>query len=304
MPFFSIVIPLFNKEKYIKETLRSVLNQSFTDFEIIVINDGSTDNSLNMVNFFTDKRISIIDQENKGLCASRNVGIKKANGKFIAFLDADDLWMEDYLETINKLITLNKDHKIFATNVKLLQPNKSPNLLTNSFNIKLKTIITNYFKLCKNIMGPSSLVVSKSVFEIVGFFNEAINYGEEDDFYIRCFSKFDLIYYQKPKTYYRTGIQNQLTAPNSDFKRKIPDYEVYLKVNKGEDLKKFIDFVHYRLVVIFKMERNHKLVKFYKAKINASNLTTIQKIKYYLPTNLFYVTKRIYLWFSNRLTQF
>uniref|UniRef100_UPI0040483ED5 glycosyltransferase family A protein n=1 Tax=Mariniflexile sp. TaxID=1979402 RepID=UPI0040483ED5 len=301
MAFFSVIIPLYNKEYFIKDTLKSAINQTFTDFEIIIINDGSTDDSYNIVNSFNDDRICIINQENRGLCASRNTGIKNAKGKFIAFLDADDLWMEDFLETIYHLINIHKEYDVFATNVKLLTPNKTPILIVEAFDTKLKTVITNYFELCKNILGPSSLVLNKSVFETVGYFDESINYGEEDDFYIRCFSVYSLLYYKGFKTYYRTGLQNQLTAPNKNFVRKIPDYERYLKNSDHPDLKKFIDFVHYRLVVLFKMEKNYKLVTFYKQKIDASNLTNVQKIKYYLPTDLFYIIKRAYIWFSKRV---
>ncbi|TXG34556.1 glycosyltransferase family 2 protein [Seonamhaeicola maritimus] len=304
MPLFSVIIPLYNKEKFIKNTLNSVINQTFKDFELIIINDGSTDKSLKIASEFKDKRIQIVNQKNSGLCTSRNNGIKLAKGDYIAFLDADDLWFEDFLETIYTLITIHKTHKIFATNVALLYPNVTAILKANNFDIGHVKVITNYFRLLKNIMGPSSLVIKKSVFKKTGNFDETINYGEEDDFYIRCFSLYNLIYYTGHKTYYRTGIKNQLTAPNKGFVRKIPDYEKYLSNNQSQDLKKFVDFVHFRLVVLFKMERNKEKVRFYKEKITVSNLNSIQKIKYFLPTNLFYITKRIYLWFSIRLTHF
>lgn len=300
MPFFSVIIPLYNKEAFIEATINSVLCQTFQDFEVIVVDDGSTDEGFNIVKNFTAKRIQIIHQENLGLCASRNIGIKASKGEFIAFLDADDLWAEDFLQTIYSLIKRHEDQNIFATNVKLLFPNAIANLNAKPFNINFKTIISNYFKLCKNILGPSSLVTNKAVFEKIGYFNESINYGEEDDFYIRCFSVYNIIYYTDYKSFYRIGLENQLTAPNKKFERKIPDYEKYLKNNNNKDLKKFIDFVHYRIVVLYKMEKNYKLVNYYKAKINPSNLTLVQKIKYYLPTDLFYISKKIYIRFSRR----
>jgi glycosyltransferase involved in cell wall biosynthesis len=145
MALFSIIIPLYNKELFIEETLSSVLNQSFTDFEVIIINDGSTDNSYNIIQTFKDDRIQILNQENRGLSASRNIGIKTAKGKFIAFLDADDLWMEDFLETIHFLINNHKKCDIFATNVKLLFPNNTPNLIAKAFDIEHKKVITNFF---------------------------------------------------------------------------------------------------------------------------------------------------------------
>lgn len=295
IPFFSIVIPLYNKEKYVQDTIKSVLNQTFTNFEVIIVNDGSTDRSLQIVKLINDHRIRIINQENHGLCTSRNNGIKASNGEFIAFLDADDLWAEDFLQTIYNLIIAHQEYSVFATNIKPFISTQKISLSSKIFNPKQIQIISNYFKILKSIIGPSSLVVKKVVFNKVGFFDETINYGEENDFYIRCFMLYHFIYYQEPKTYYRTGLENQLTSPNKNFNRKIPNYEAYLKIYNHKDLNKFLDFVHYNLVVLYKMEKNFERVRFFKHKVSPKNLSIIQKLKYYLPTRLFYFIKKAYL---------
>ena len=93
-PFFSIVIPLYNKENYIGHTLKSVLNQAFQDFEIIIVNDGSTDKSLEKVNSIKDARVQLFSIENRGVSYARNYGIEKALASLIIFLDADDTWMK------------------------------------------------------------------------------------------------------------------------------------------------------------------------------------------------------------------
>ena len=106
MPFFSVIIPVYNKEKYVQAAVKSVLNQTFTDFELIIVNDCSTDNSRKEVSKIISEQIKIIEHhENKGLSASRNTGIKNATGNFIAFLDADDEWKPDFLATIKSLIS-------------------------------------------------------------------------------------------------------------------------------------------------------------------------------------------------------
>ena len=92
MPKVSVIIPLYNKGFIFKETLNSVLAQTFTDFEIVIVNDGSTDNSFEIASHFSDKRIKLLQQENKGVAAARNLGISAATAEFIAFLDADDYW--------------------------------------------------------------------------------------------------------------------------------------------------------------------------------------------------------------------
>ena len=96
--FFSVLIPLYNKEKYIKKTLDSILNQTFSNFEIIIINDGSTDKSCEIIESIKDDRIRLIHKKNGGVSSARNRGIGEAKGEFIAFLDADDEWLPNKLE--------------------------------------------------------------------------------------------------------------------------------------------------------------------------------------------------------------
>lgn len=106
---FSVIIPLYNKESQIKKTLESVLNQTFKDFEIVIVNDGSIDKSIEVVESFDDNRIRIINQNNSGVSQARNRGIIEANRKWIAFLDADDLWKPNKLEKYSKIINDNID---------------------------------------------------------------------------------------------------------------------------------------------------------------------------------------------------
>lgn len=98
MPTISVIVPAYNAENTILETIGSVQQQTFSDFELIVINDGSNDRTLELLNSLTDSRLKIFSYENAGVGVARNRGISHATGKFIAFLDADDLWTPDKLE--------------------------------------------------------------------------------------------------------------------------------------------------------------------------------------------------------------
>ena len=98
MPFFSVIVPLYNKENFVENTLKSVLNQNFTDFEVIIVNDGSIDKSEEKVKGFNDDRIKYFYQENQGASSARNFGIEKANSNYIAFIDADDYWFPNFLQ--------------------------------------------------------------------------------------------------------------------------------------------------------------------------------------------------------------
>src|SRR6478735_1139624 len=124
MPFFSVVIPVFNKETFIEKTIKSVLEQTFDDFEIIVVNDFSTDGSLDIVSKIDSDKIKVIQHDkNKGLSATRNTGIRNSNSNYIAFLDADDIWKPTFLEKIHSLILQFPEAKLFATNYEELYPN-------------------------------------------------------------------------------------------------------------------------------------------------------------------------------------
>ena len=99
---YSVVIPLYNKEHYIASTLRSVLAQTYPDYEVIVVDDGSTDHSLQACKTVQSDKIRIVQQANQGVSAARNKGIELAAGEYICFLDADDTWHPDYLQNIGK----------------------------------------------------------------------------------------------------------------------------------------------------------------------------------------------------------
>ena len=113
---FSIVIPLYNKEEHIAATLRSVLTQTHQNFEVVVVDDGSTDGGAAVVETFTDPCIRLIRQENGGVSAARNRGIAEARGEHVAFLDADDEWMPEHLEELATLIAAYPECRARATN--------------------------------------------------------------------------------------------------------------------------------------------------------------------------------------------
>lgn len=113
MSKISVIIPLYNKETTIGETLKSVLQQTFTDFEIIIVNDGSTDNSLSVVKNIHDSRIRVIDKTNEGVSATRNRGAKEARGEYLFFLDADDIIQPGSFAEFKRMLRLSPDCNVF-----------------------------------------------------------------------------------------------------------------------------------------------------------------------------------------------
>lgn len=125
---FSVVIPLYNKGIHVVHALESVLVQTFEDFEILVVDDGSKDDSLQYAKSVDSPKVRVFHQENQVVSVARNVGIENAKGEYIAFLDADDVWHPNYLETIHKLTQMYAQSDIFVTAYEVLMKDGKKNL--------------------------------------------------------------------------------------------------------------------------------------------------------------------------------
>ena len=119
----SVIIPLYNKELSIASTIKSVLNQSFCQFELLIINDGSTDGSLNVIKEFTDSRLKILSKNNGGVSSARNFGMTNSKYDWIALLDGDDIWEKDHLLNISNVINDKNDVNVIATGFQLATKN-------------------------------------------------------------------------------------------------------------------------------------------------------------------------------------
>lgn len=180
----SVVIPLYNKREMIERTLRSVFAQTFQDFEIIVVDDGSTDGSAEVVKSINDSRIHLIHQDNSGVSAARNRGISEAHGELIALLDGDDEWKPQYLETQFNLSLLYPECDVFAVNYETCDANgKITPTIINSLPFDGEDgELTNYFEVASCSHPPIcsiSIMVRKGVFEQIGGFPTGIRSGED-----------------------------------------------------------------------------------------------------------------------------
>lgn len=174
---FSVIIPLYNKAAYFSATVESVLNQSFRDFELVIVNDGSTDNSLEIAQSFTDERIRIFNKANGGVSAARNYGIEKAERQFVAFLDADDSWELTYLEEMSKLINSYPDCGMYASAHTIIYENHQEPQCTHV----PEGIVTAYFKemLTCSITWTSATIIDRKVYDKVGGFPVGMVAGQD-----------------------------------------------------------------------------------------------------------------------------
>lgn len=199
----SVVIPLYNKADKIERTLKSVFAQTFTDYEIIIVDDGSTDNSSEIVEKFNDARILLIRQKNAGVSAARNRGICEAKGEYIAFLDADDEWLPEYLEEVNSLreefpycnaIAINYIHRY--------QTGKVIPTIIRGINWKGdRGILDNYFEVASQSHPPiwtSAVSVRKDALKSVGGFPEEIKAGEDLLTWARLACRNKIAYSRRP----------------------------------------------------------------------------------------------------------
>jgi len=185
-PFFSVIIPCYNIVDIIGPTLETLVSQTFTDFEIIFVNDGSIDSTLNTLTDFQLKiknQVTIINQENKGLGAARNSGIKVSNGKYIALLDADDTWASNKLSILFEFINLNNKFDLYCHNEFTVTQNGV--FIKNNVYGPFTSFEDLFYK--GNCLSPSAVVLNNNVFKIVGYFSEDRDFhGVEDyDFWLR-----------------------------------------------------------------------------------------------------------------------
>ena len=208
----SVVIPLYNKELSISGTLRSVLAQTYPDYEIIVVNDGSTDTSAEVVRqmMLEDNRIRLIEQSNAGVSAARNTGILNAHGEYIAFLDADDLWTSDYLETLDKLIHDFPDAGLYCIGYWAIQDSQIPNGLSSLIqeNDRVRGWVDNPWSGNTDLFAGSSSS-SKDRLIRVGLFDTRMTHGEDLDLFWRMVLDGGMVRDSKCCAFYRLDSENR-----------------------------------------------------------------------------------------------
>ncbi|HEY9852801.1 MAG TPA: glycosyltransferase [Leptolyngbyaceae cyanobacterium] len=253
MPTISVVIPAFNAEKTIQETIESVLNQTFSDFELLVINDGSQDSTLDVIDNIKDERIKVFSYPNAGVAASRNRGIAQATGEYIAFLDADDLWTSDKLEAQLKALQENPQAAVAYSWTDYIDEYSQflrPGMHVTVNGDVYAEILEKFF-----LENGSNFLVRKEALLVVGGFDELI-FGPEDwDICIRLAAKYQFVAVPRSQILYRLNrtsnqsISSQLARQESQNLKVIekafqqaPDSLKSLKRTALANLYKYLTF--------------------------------------------------------------
>lgn len=269
----SVVIPLYNKEKQIKETLYSVLNQKYQDFEIVIVDDGSTDNSVLEVQKVKDERIRLIHQQNAGVSAARNKGINESRGEFIAFLDADDEWDSNYLSAQYELIEKYHTCDVFATDYcfKNLRGEERNTIIRNVPFDSENGILTNYFRVAATSNPPlwtSAVVVSREAIKQIGGFPVGVKSGEDLLTWARLAAGYKIAYSRRALATFKESADDGVGKPiarlgseefiSNELIRLLDSLSPQLK----KELKMYIS-QWYKMwgVILIEANKNHKAFK-------------------------------------------
>lgn len=245
---YSVVIPLYNKAEYIRRTLKSVLAQSYRNFEVIVVDDGSTDNSLKVVRQITSDKVRVIEQKNQGTAVARNTGIAHSEGEYIAFLDADDEWKNDYLETIDVLTERYPQSDIFVTAYRIIMGKDNYNYssrLTPGEGCLASYWMT--FQYPYDFVWTSATVIRKSVILMAGGFKPGERIGQDLDLWARVARINPKVAYSSSVCvdYYRNAGQNART------REKIAGAKAFLRdleeeLENQEHSREELDMIQYK----------------------------------------------------------
>ncbi|MGL5084036.1 MAG: glycosyltransferase [Microcoleaceae cyanobacterium] len=209
MPLVSVVIPVYNGEKTIAETIDSVLSQSFKDFELIVINDGSTDKTLEIISQFQDPRLQVFSYSNAGLATSRNRGIQQAKGEYISFLDADDLWTFDKLEAQVQALNSDPEAAVVYSWTDLID--ESSQFLSSDSRASFTGDVYPNILLASFPSNGSNVMVRRQAFAESGRFDESLKAAEDWEMWIQLGAKYPFAVVPKPQVLYRISQSSMST---------------------------------------------------------------------------------------------
>lgn len=307
-PYFSVVIPLYNKERHILATINSVIQQSFQDFEVVVVNDGSTDGGAEIVKGLSCSRVRLIDQENAGVSVARNRGVKESFGEYIAFLDADDLWLENHLENLHKLINKHPGMGLYACAYRIRRKGMHDDSivlhgLDGNSNF---VVIANYFDSVAYgdlLVWSSAVCIPKKVFiDNDIWFPVGERYGEDQYVWARIAVEFEIAYCKiETAIYDQTADNNTISAiqaetePHNSFflikdlrgkircKEKLSGFDMYVsKIFHGFPLQNILNgkrLLGLKQAFKYNLRANHRLKLIVVFMLPTSVLVILKRLK-------------------------
>ena len=248
-PLVSVIMPAYNSAQTIGTAINSVLMQDYLNWEIIIIDDGSTDDTLNEIRKFKDARIKVFSQDNQGPSVSRNYGIKIANGEYIAFLDADDFWEKDKLNLQLQMLC-NSEERMGLVHSNYYEFDHKRSYLPKPFRYtKMLNLEGNVYEslVIHNFVATLTVIVKREVFDNIGYFDTSLKAPEDWDLWIRIAKKYTFGYIPTPLARYRlnpSGISKNYYAFEKELQKVINRY--LIAENHPQTSQKFGLWLFYR----------------------------------------------------------
>lgn len=288
----SVVVPLYNKEHSVGGAIGSVLAQTYADFEIVVVDDGSSDASADVIRSFDDARIKLISTPNHGVSSARNMGILAATGDHVAFLDADDIWLPNYLEELVSLISDYPEAGIFGfANLIVRDGNEIPDYhgLPDNF----RGIVENVWSVGVPYW-TSAVCIARAAFDKVGLFDERMSYGEDMDMWWRVLLEYSGAYCTMPLVKYCKDAENRAMDKPMPLERHIPYFiEKYSEARTNDrDFRFFADReILYRLFPYAGVKKYRNDLKRVLSQIDFSQQKRTMRLRFQFPRLYRYYTK-------------
>lgn len=249
---FSVILPLYNKAPYVEKAIRSVLSQTFTDYELFIVDDGSSDNSacIALQAIEGQRNCLLIKQENAGVSMARNNGVSVSYGEYLCFLDADDWWEPTFLEEMATLIGEYPDAGIYGANYTIINETKhktrvAPIGVEPGFKKGYINYCQVYAKTLAMPLTSISVAIPRLVFDELGGFPQGVKLGEDFMLWIHIALKYKVAFLNKPLAFYNQDVDvanrgtNHLHNPKEHMLWNLTDLEPLEKTN--EDYKQLID---------------------------------------------------------------
>lgn len=303
MPFFSVIIPLFNKERYIKHAVNSVFAQTFDDFELIVVDDGSSDQGMEKVEAILDPRIKLYAQKNSGASAARNFGVEKALGEHIALLDADDVWEKNHLTEFYRSIQKFPDAALYCNAYRIILPGGFSHRAIYNLPQKNEIVpVVDYFKasIVHPLANSNSVMFKKKDFIEIGGFDPYIFCSEDIDLWIRFALYKKVVFNPVVTNSYDKTIEKSLSKQN----HRTGEHELFNSYEKEEDsnpsLKKYLDLNRYSLAIQCKYFDDRVILDKLKNEISPASLNVKQKFLLNCPPFIVRKLRDLYLFLLKR----
>ncbi|MEO1033097.1 MAG: glycosyltransferase [Bacteroidota bacterium] len=296
-PFFSVVVTVYNKGHFVEKTIRSIIDQSFKNFELLIVDDGSTDDSLEVLKLIEDDRIAIFPTKNQGVSAARNFGMRKANCNYVALSDGDDIWQNNHLSELKTLIEAYADCGIYATSY---EKHFFDNYITqpkfNNIDHPFFGIVKDYFKssLVDNILWTSAVAIPKQIIDEGYCFDENLGWGEDTDLWIRIANNYKVAFSSTPTAFKMIHAKDN----HLSLTKNIPNLITMLnKHTNGEahnpSLKAFLDILRFMIATEAKLRDDRDNFNRIKKDIDPKHLNLKLRLLLIMPAPILRFLKRL-----------